>query len=947
MSLKLRGGARPRAALIAVAVFTAAGLALAVSAPAESASATCQTSAPPGAPYTVLVCLTQPAHGSTLVGDTTVAATINVTAGTSPGVAKTEWTLDGQYLITDFQSPHQFTLSSADFADGAHLIGVSAKMRDGYVAPETTIGVTFANGNATAPENTRQWSVPPIHPRAPQEPFVVAAAGDGAGGETNAVNVTNMLVGWDPDLFLYLGDVYDDGTLTEFRNWYGGPTAFFGRLRDVTTPVVGNHEYTGNRADGYFHYWDNIPHYYSYDANGWHFIAIDSTSNYNKVAPGTPQYEWLAADLAANRSPCTMVFWHHPLFSVGSEDPAPRMQAMWDLLAAHRVSLLVTAHDHNYQRWTPMAAGGVPAPDGIVELVVGGGGHSSQGFLTSDPRVVKTNKSYGALRMELFGNRAELRYLAANATGATLVDSSAVSCKGTDGLPPASPTGLTATPGSGPSVALAWTATTDNYGVTGYRVYRDGAAVADLPATATSWTDPSTAGATRYEYTLDAVDAAGNRSLRAAPVAVTTPGPDTTPPTAPPGLTATASPDAVTLTWSAASDNVGVTGYQVLRDGGVVATVPGTTYADSGVPADEPHVWTVRAVDDAGNAGAESDPVTAVRDTVAPTAPANLRVTSVAPGAVGLAWDASTDNVGVVRYRVHRDGDVLADVPPGQPFLDDTAGSSRTHTYLVTAADAAGNRSGPSNPVEVSTPDASPPTVPAGLRASAAGPNRVSLSWEPATDDLGVAGYAVYRDGTAVGTTTGAIFTDTTALSETSYTYVVSAFDAAGNSSGPSTPAQVTTPPVTPLGAVADTYVKASSPTSRYGSATLIRTDGDPVTNGYLKFTVAEQTGDVLRARLRVWVEAGSSTGFVVRPVADSTWSETSTSWTNAPAIDSTAIAATGRTTSGTWVTLDITPLITGNGTFTAGLTSSGASSSSYGSRESGNPPQLLLDVTS
>ena len=70
-------------------------------------------------------------------------------------------------------------------------------MRDGYVTPARVITVTFANGNATAPPNTRQWSVPPIRARGPQEPFVVAAVGDGAGGETNAVNVTNALVGWD------------------------------------------------------------------------------------------------------------------------------------------------------------------------------------------------------------------------------------------------------------------------------------------------------------------------------------------------------------------------------------------------------------------------------------------------------------------------------------------------------------------------------------------------------------------------------------------------------------------------------------------------------------------------------------------------------------------------------------------------------------------------------
>ncbi|MEU1837664.1 CBM96 family carbohydrate-binding protein [Micromonospora chersina] len=937
---------RSRVTSALVALLVVGAPTLTVSGRASSASATCRTSTSGG--YTVLVCVTQPAGGGTVVGDVGVAATVNVTVGSSPGLAKTEWSLDGRYLITDFQSPHQFTLSSADFADGEHVLGVTAKMRDGYVTAETAVSVTFANGNVTAPPNTRQWSVPPIQARGPQEPFVVGAVGDGAGGETNAVNVTNALVGWNPDLFLYLGDVYDEGTLTEFKNWYGGPTEFYGRLRDVTTPIVGNHEYDGNTADGYFHYWDNIPHHYSYDANGWHFIAIDSTSNYNKVAPGTPQYEWFAADLAANRSPCTVVFWHHPLFSVGSEDPAPRMQPMWDLMAAHHVTLLLVGHDHNYQRWTPMGAGGVPAGDGIVELVVGGGGHSSQGFASTDARVVKTNKSYGALRMELFGNRADLRYHAAGATGTTLVDSSTVACKGADGLAPTAPTGLSATVDPAPSVRLGWARAVDNYGVTGYRVYRDGTAVADLPATATTWTDTAVAGATRYRYTVDAVDAAGNRSERSPEVAVTTSGPDATPPTAPGGLAAAAAPDAVTLTWSAATDNVGVTGYEVRRDGVPVATVAATTYVDSAVPANEPHQWTVRAVDAAANAGPEAGPVSAVRDTLAPTAPPNLRVTGVTPGAVGLAWDASTDNVGVARYQVFRDGSLLAETSSGRTFVDDTVGAARTsYTYLVTAVDAVGNVSAPSDPVTVTTADANPPTTPANLVASAIGPNRVVLSWEPATDDFGVAGYRVYRDGTALATTTGTAFTDATALSETSYSYTVSAFDGSGNSSNPSTPALATTPMAAPVVAVADSYVKASSPTSNYGSTPVVRVDGDPATNAYLKFTVSGPSGAVLRARLRIWVAAASSSGFVVRPVADSSWSEGAVNWNNAPAIGSGSVAASGRTTSGTWVTVDVTPLVDGNGTVTVGLTSSGASSSSYGSRESATPPQLLVDVTS
>jgi hypothetical protein len=146
---------------------------------------------------------------------------------------------------------------------------------------------------------------------------------------------------------------------------------------------------------------------------------------------------------------------------------------------------------------------------------------------------------------------------------------------------------------------------------------------------------------------------------------------------------------------------------------------------------------------------------------------------------------------------------------------------------------------------------------------------------------------------------------------------------------------------------VADTYARASNPTSNYGRATTLRVDGDPVTNGYLKFTVTGLNGSVARARLKLFATAGSSNGFIVRRVADSSWSETAVNWSNAPAIDGgPAVAASGRTTTGRWVTIDITPAVTGNGTFTVALTPAGTSSS-YGSRESTTPPQLLVDVTS
>ncbi len=263
-----------------------------------------------------------------------------------------------------------------------------------------------------------------------------------------------------------------------------------------------------------------------------------------------------------------------------------------------------------------------------------------------------------------------------------------------------------------------------------------------------------------------------------------------------------------------------------MRDGGLVAVTSATTYADATVVANTAHDWAVLAYDAAGNTSVASASVTSVRDTLAPSTPDNLRITSIEPGAISLAWDSSTDNVGVDSYRLYRDGSLLA-ATAATTFTDYAPGGAGTaHTYQVAAADAAGNASAAGNSATANAADADPPTVPAVLLAAAAGPNRGSLSWSASTDDMGVSSYSVFRNGTAITTTAATSFEDTSPLSETTYSYTVLATDAAGNSSELSTAAVVTTPAVAPIAAVADTYVKSTSGTTNYGRATAIRGHG-------------------------------------------------------------------------------------------------------------------------
>ncbi|MEV4555448.1 glycoside hydrolase family 6 protein [Kitasatospora sp. NPDC049285] len=175
-----------------------------------------------------------------------------------------------------------------------------------------------------------------------------------------------------------------------------------------------------------------------------------------------------------------------------------------------------------------------------------------------------------------------------------------------DTTAPSVPTGLAATTTSS-SVSLSWTASTDNVGVSGYDVYRGGTLVGSTNNL--SFTDTGLSASTAYSYTVKARDAAGNVSAASAALSVTTAAggtTDTTPPSTPTGLAGTTTSSSVALTWSASTDNVGVTGYNVYRGGTLVASTTGTSYTDTGLSASTAYSYTVKAKDAAGNLSAAS-----------------------------------------------------------------------------------------------------------------------------------------------------------------------------------------------------------------------------------------------------------------------------------------------------------------------------------------------------
>ena len=394
-----------------------------------------------------------------------------------------------------------------------------------------------------------------------------------------------------------------------------------------------------------------------------------------------------------------------------------------------------------------------------------------------------------------------------------------------DSTAPTTPSALSVNVVSDSEIDLSWTAATDNVAVAGYRVYRSGDAVATTLGNVTAYQDTGLSEDTTYSYSVQALDATGNVSAQSTAVMGKTRRKDRIAPSTPTGLVATAvSVTQINLSWSPSTDNVAVTAYQVFRGGALVASLGNvTTYQDGSLNANTTYAYTVQALDAAGNASAQSTPASATTaaalDTIPPTIPTNLLGNAISATQINLSWSPSTDNVAVANYRLYRNSVQVATLT-STTWQDTGRSPATTYTYTADAVDVSGNASGLSAAVTVSTPsapDTTPPTTPSGLVATAVSDTKINLSWGPSTDNVGVAGYRVIRNGSLL-TTLASVTTwqDNGLNAATTYTYRVQALDAAGNvspqsnaASATTQPTPDTTPPTTPTG-VSATAVSAT-----------------------------------------------------------------------------------------------------------------------------------------
>jgi fibronectin type 3 domain-containing protein len=674
-------------------------------------------------------------------------------------------------------------------------------MRDDFESEDAGIDVTFANGPDAPVPNTRQFTPTPGTLPAAGRPFVMATVGDGVSGEESSDNVQDLVRAWSPNLFLYLGDVYEEGSLAEFHNW---GTAYFQGLRGVTNPVIGNHEWETGSPRGYFDFWDDIPHYYSFNTNGWHIIALDSNPEFGQLEPGTGQYEWLRQDLAGNGSPCTIAFMHAPRYNIGPIGDLTRVDGLWRLLQQNGVDLLLTGHDHTYQRWQPLDAGGQVDPvSGMTQMVVGTGGRFLASFARTDDRVAAAFRQSGATRMELNPEGAAYRFVSDSGVA---LDSGSLQCNGTgaDTVAPDAPTGLTA--GARrftTTVDLEWTSAMDNVGVVGYEIYRNGELLTRV-GPETTYSDTSVAAGSSYTYEIRAVDAAGNSSPAGTPATAQTDElsflffsgfetGDTSRFTAVKSFVAQQD-EVFTGSWAGRATGTGNGASWAYRSvGSHTDLYAKTRFKVLGQGANEANLLAFKT----GTGGKlvtvkrSSTGKLAIRNEVAAASTTSGKVVTAGvwhtvqlhlrvgdPAGLAEVWYDGVRIDSLTRT------DTFGTAPIGRLEIGDTS-TTRVFDFAYDEVTADSSL----------IADTTDPSMSQRLSAVASTGLEVKLSWDAATDDTAVSGYEVYRNGEPLTTTSsGTSYMDRTVDPGTSYYYQVRARDAAGNVSHFTDLATITTP---------------------------------------------------------------------------------------------------------------------------------------------------------
>src|SRR5256885_2260346 len=262
--------------------------------------------------------------------------------------------------------------------------------------------------------------------KTPEKSYVLVGAGDIAGcSSLVGAAATAKLIEEIPGTVFAAGDLaYDRGTTEEFSKCYG---TTWGKFKERTWPVPGNHEYNSPGGLPYFTYWGGRAGpqgkgYYSYDLGDWHIVALNTNCyvpGLGGCGTGSDQEKWLRGDLAGHPKSCIVAYGHHALFSSGlfkTHAVHPELRDIWrDLYAAH-ADLMLAGHEHSYERFAPQDPDGhLDWKNGIREIVVGTGGRSHDPLGLPLANSEKRNAdSFGVLKLTLFPDRYKWEFIPVN-----------------------------------------------------------------------------------------------------------------------------------------------------------------------------------------------------------------------------------------------------------------------------------------------------------------------------------------------------------------------------------------------------------------------------------------------------------------------------------------------------------------------------------------------------
>ncbi len=298
----------------------------------------------------------------------------------------------------------------------------------------------------TSPPGTPGVPAPPGTPAPPASPVAtLVGAGDiaqcgSSGPAASKAEATAKLLDGVPrnssTVVYTTGDnVYNDGTATEFKNCYA-PT--WGRHKDRTRPVPGNHDYNTAGASGYYGYFGAAAGqagkgWYSYDLGAWHVVVLNSNcSSIGGCGAGSAQEQWLRADLAASSARCTVAMWHHPRFNSGrTHGNNMEVAPLWSALYDYGADVILNGHVHVYERFAPQTPDArADSAHGIRQFTVGTGGASGYAFETTPQpnSEVRRTGTDGVLKLTLRADGYDFNFLAV--AGQTFSDSGSGTCHG-------------------------------------------------------------------------------------------------------------------------------------------------------------------------------------------------------------------------------------------------------------------------------------------------------------------------------------------------------------------------------------------------------------------------------------------------------------------------------------------------------------------------------------